>query len=198
MLLSRSGEPKLKIIGFGHRRKMGKDTAANLAIGYIRIGTRRLLVNKAAYGSKIKAIAHDVYGWAGVEDEEYYELHPDLKDAILPALGKTVRDVWIMIGEAFRTFHANTWVRYPFGRYAKSDFLVISDVRRYNEADAILDRGGIVFDVFNPRTTAVIDDPVDSALDNYPRFTGTIVNDGDIALLNTRVIEAIGGYVSGT
>lgn len=184
------------VIGFGHRRKMGKDTAANFLAGHIRMTTKRRLVNRARFASKIKAIAYDLYGWAGIQDEEYYEEHPEAKDTILPLLGnKTVRDVWIAIGEFFRVVYPETWVRYPFARYVNSDFLIISDVRHPNEGDAIIQSGGYVFKVENPRITIVTDDPVDCDMDNYPRFAGTIINDGDHALLNKRVIETIGGLI---
>lgn len=177
------------IVGFGHRRYVGKDSAANFAVSYMRQQTRGKLVLKTGFASKFKAMCHDLYGWAGLQDEEYYEAHPELKDVVIPALGKSPRNVWIEFGTTVgRAIYDNTWVMYPI--MMQCDYLFIKDVRFPNEADEILNRGGYVVRVDNPRVEK-FDDVADSGLVNYTRWSATLLNDGDLALLNQRTIQLL-------
>jgi hypothetical protein len=183
----------MKIIAFGHRRYVGKDTAANLLVTHIRATRRNVLVTKMGFASKFKAICHELYGWAGLQDEEYYEVHPELKDVIIPALGKSPRTVWIEFGTTVgRAIFPDTWIMYPLTR--KCDFLVMKDLRFPNEAIPILQRGGLVYRIDNPRVE-IFNDKADSALAGFTHWTGVIVNDSDIRTLNQKVLTAIGDYV---
>jgi hypothetical protein len=176
------------IIGFGHRRFTGKDSAANFLVTHLRISKRNILVRKIGFASKMKAMCHDLYGWAGLQDEEYYEQNPQLKDVILSAIGKSPREVWIEFGTSVgRTIYDKTWIVYPLMQ--KVDYLLIKDVRFPNEGDEIITRGGYVFRVDNPRI-AQSNDVADSAMKDWHGWAGTIVNDADMGTLNTRTIAA--------
>ena len=177
------------IFGFGHRRYVGKDTCANFAVSHVRANRRGIMVIKTGFSSKLKAVAYDLYSWAGLMDEEYYEQHPELKDVIIPAIGKSARQIWIELGTSVgRAIYNDTWLVYVLKK--KCDYLFLKDVRFPNEADAILDSGGYVFRIDNPRIEKY-NDVADSALASYDKWSGVIINDGDMTTLNKRVIETI-------
>jgi hypothetical protein len=181
------------IIGFGHRRFTGKDSCANFLVTHVRLSKRNILVQKIGFATKMKAMCHDLYGWAGLQDEDYYEQHPNLKDVVLPTIGKSPREVWIEFGTSVgRTIYDKTWIMYAVNK--KADFLFIKDVRFPNEAEEILARGGHVFRVDNPRIPKH-NDVADSALAEWTKWSGVIVNDGDLSTLNTRTIAAFQGVL---
>jgi len=57
---------------------------------------------------------------------------------------------------------------------------IITDVRFKNEADAILERGGLVFRVNRPSDSDKDEHESETALDNYEEFSGFINNNGTI------------------
>lgn len=178
-------------IGFGFEKYVGKDTCANLLITHLRTIKKGILVTKTGFASKLKATCYDLYSWAGLMDEEYYEQHPELKDVVLPAIGKSPRKIWIEFGTTVcRSIYPDTWLVYPFEKYKTSTFLLFKDLRFPNEANAILQRGGIIFKVTNPRI-ARTSDVADDALINYGGWTAEIINDGDFATLNKRVLQVV-------
>jgi hypothetical protein len=174
------------LVGFGHRRYVGKDSVCNFAISHIRQIQRNKLVIKTGFSSKLKAVAHDLWGWAGLRDEDYYEDHPMEKDTIIPVLGKSAREIWIELGTTVgRAIYPDTWL--DFVLHKKCDHLFIKDVRFVNEADGILKMGGKIYRVDNPQIEKC-GDVADTGLEGYDRWTGVIVNDGDLSSLNKKAI----------
>jgi hypothetical protein len=177
------------IIAFGHRRYVGKDTCSNLAISHIRAVKRGILTYKTGFSSKMKAMCHDLYAWAGLENEEFYEQNTHLKDKTLPAIDKSPREIWIEFGTTVgRAIYNDTWIKFVL--HTKCDYLFIKDLRFKNEAEMVLKAGGAVIRVDNPRIKHE-SDVADSNLKDFKDWSHILVNDGDIQNLNGKVIECL-------
>lgn len=176
------------IVAFGHCKYTGKDTFANFLMTHLKVndGRRGRLIRKTGFATKLKSVCHDLYGWAGMQGEQYYEDNPEKKDEMLPALGKTVRRIWIEVGNYLREVYPETWVEFPL--QIKCDVLLIKDLRYPNEAEAIQRKGGLCIRIDNPRVEYT-DDEADRALKNWSRWDGFIINDGDLASLNRKAID---------
>lgn len=93
--------------------------------------------------------------------------------------------------------HTNVWVNALFADYipthhdhAPNGFeypnWIITDCRFENEAQAVLDHGGIIIRVNRPGVEAVNAHPSETSLDNW-EFTHTLLNDGTIEDLYQKV-----------
>lgn len=91
----------------------------------------------------------------------------------------SVRDFLQKLGtEAMRNgLHENVWVNATFANHMPQDRWIITDVRFPNEAQAILDRKGIL--VRMNRNSDTGDHPSETALDDY-KFDIVIDNTGDL------------------
>lgn len=178
----------MKIIAFGHRRWVGKSTAAKFGLSYFRTQYSALNSVRFGFADSVKDLAHRMYGWAGLQPGIYYENHPTEKEATLP-FGKSPRQIWIELGEAGRRIAPITWAELGF--YSKNcDVALISDLRDPVEADYVKLAGGYLIKIVRPGTQE-FDDSADSALKDYAKWDGTIVNRGSLADLNGCVKEAI-------
>ena len=181
--------PKPLFIGLGHYSRTGKDTFANAFIDYAHIWYPQLDVRRVSFASKLKAIAHDLYGWAGLQDEAYYnnpatEVH---RDTPLEGLGGlTPVDVWVSLGtDAVRdNVWDGTWVDYVLRSKSAADIIVISDVRFPNEVEAIRSVSGLLFKItrpgVRPRHTVA-----DQALVDYDGWDAEFSGQGDIERLRS-------------
>lgn len=185
----------VRIFGFGHRSRVGKDTVAGFLAGHIRQTTRNKLVVKTSFATKLKAMTHDLYGWAGLQEADFYERpeNEHLRNVKLPEIGKTPVEIWIEFGTTVgRSIYMDTWIKYPLNK--KFDFLIIPDVRFPNEIIEIRKAGGIVYKVENPNVPHR-DSVADNALANYTAWNGIIENTGDLKALNAQVIETFKDWV---
>jgi hypothetical protein len=186
----------MKIIAFGHQKRVGKDTASGFVSTYLRVerGVRR--VKKAGFADKLKDVCYQLYSWAGLQNKDYYEENPHMKEVVLHAIGKTPREIWISFGnEVKEATYRNTWLDYLIktSEEDKIDWLVVSDMRFPNEADYIREAGGLVIKVTRPsvlHTSDAADDP----LLTYQNWSNVIINDGTLADFYSKVIEVVNGY----
>jgi hypothetical protein len=162
-------------IAFGHRKRVGKDTAAKFLISHLRTTGSKASIHKVSFAYEIKRIAHELYSWAGLEEPEYYERNDGSRSLILPKIGKSPRDIWIDIGMAFRDIYPMTWVEACFRNHSGADIVVISDCRFPNEADYIKERGGFVVKVIRPEIEDT-SDVADDAMADYDDWSYTITN----------------------
>lgn len=154
----------MKLIAFGHRRRMGKDTAASILIKELRRRFPTKMVSRGSFAEKVKQICHELYGWAGCPSEIMCDADPTLRQKWLPDLDMTVRDLWIKFStQGVRNMiHQDTWVNYLLSRI-DVDYLVITDLRFPNEFARIKDSGGICVKVHRDRVETW-NDEADSAL----------------------------------
>src|SRR4051812_18861621 len=132
----------MKLIAFGHRRRVGKDTAVKFGLSYLR-GNGIKQCARFSFFDRIKTIAHQLYGWAGLMDGIYYDNHPEKKEEILPAIGKSPRIIWIEVGQAINGVCERTLPELAFSDLGEG-FHLCSDLRRPIEAKYIRDFNGIL------------------------------------------------------
>lgn len=179
----------MKIFGFGHRSRVGKNTASIFLSSYIRQSTRGKNVVVSSFGAKVKSVTHDLYSWAGLESGEFYEIpeNEHLRDVKLPYIDKTPVQIWIEFGTTVgRACYYGTWLQYPLQQ--KFDYLIISDVRFHNEVEAIQKTGGKVFKIKNP-SAPIRDSVADNMLEGFTGWDGTLVNSGDFKSFNDLIVD---------
>ena len=130
------------------------------------------------------------------------------KNIYLPEWDKTIGECLQLIGtELFREhFDKSTWVRSLFNTSGKKclideHILIIPDVRFRNEADYIIDNGGILIrlegDPMNVRKNSKRDlnHISEIELNNYERFTKVIRNEyADMNIFKSKVQEVVNEY----
>jgi hypothetical protein len=189
----------MKILAFGHQKRVGKDTAAGFAMTYIRSNNKVRNARKAGFADQLKKVCHDIYGWAGLQSGPYYEEPGNgyLKEVILPRLGKTPRQIWISFGnEVKNAAHPDTWLDFLLEN-VRCDFLVITDMRFPNEADRIKSLGGRVVKLVRP-TVQHTSDAADDPLLDYTRWDDIVVNDTDLGGLYKKVTTLVEGILCET
>jgi hypothetical protein len=143
-----------KVIAIGHYRRVGKDTFANSLIRQLNQADPTIRVGKIPWAYKLKQICYELYGWAGLKDPDYYETEPGAseREIILPALGKSPRQIWIDFGTpAVREqVYEGTWVDYLLRTDHGLDVLLIPDTRFWNEVDAVINQGGELIKIVRP------------------------------------------------
>lgn len=186
----------MHIIAFGHQKRVGKDTAAGFVSSYLRVEKKVGSVKKAGFADKLKDVCHQLYSWAGLMPKEYYDQpnYSHMREVILPAIGKTPREIWISFGnEVKAATYLNTWLDYLL-KSTESDWLIVSDMRFPNEADHIRELGGLVVKITRPsvpHTSDAADDPLLS----YENWSDHIINDGTLADFYGKVIGVVDGYI---
>lgn len=177
------------IIGLGHRRRVGKDTFAHILID--KLNKMGIVTEQISFSTPMYQIAEIVYGWAGFKTKEFYDNDEVAKASILPALGKTPRDILIAIGKIFREdIHNDTWIHCALTTPRNCTIGIISDVRFPNEFKLIQECGGKCVKIIRP-SYPEFDDPCDSALSKQEGWDYIIENDGTLEDLNKKADEFI-------
>lgn len=154
-----------KIIGFGHRSRVGKDTSCQIATQILQ--AHGVPVRQESFAALLKDVCHRLYGWTGLKPGPYYERNPAARDVKLPVVHKTPVEVWIEVGNQLRGVYADTWIAPVVASAEGFDGVtLISDVRYPNEASVLRSRGGTLVKV--TRSEAPVRDSVaDNALEGY-------------------------------
>lgn len=167
--------PKLPLIGITGQKRTGKDTLGEefVKLGYKRVGLADPIKEFAEalnpylfnHGHKLNYTVES-RGWEAAKDEV-----PEVR-TLLQKLGT----------EAGRTILGdNVWVDAAMKRVAETDGpVVITDVRFDNEAQAILDAGGIVIRVTRPGIGNSGDTHASEAGIKRTLVTHDYVNDGSL------------------
>lgn len=139
----------VKLIGIMGQIGSGKDTVADL----IEKNTNKRFIN-VRYADKLKDIVCSLIGCSRetLENREF-------KEGELPAIWqlskkekRTPRFMLQKIGQTVREkIHPNSWVNATFSTWDTSKLSwIVRDVRYQNEADAIIERGGVIIQVIRP------------------------------------------------
>jgi hypothetical protein len=166
------------IIGLGHRRRVGKNEAANFLLKHINekvIGTVEII----SFADKLKDMSHDLYGIYGLKNKQFYEDNPQFREVPLETINKSPREIWIEFGNKNREIYKNIWVDYVIDKCKQFDNVIIPDVRWDNEVDMIHSIGGICVKIENPRIP-YSNDPSDCALENWDKWDVIIQNNGTL------------------
>ena len=141
-------------IGLGHYRRVGKDSFANFLIEACRERDPSIVIGKRSFAYKLKQVCHELYGWAGLREPEFYESREgeQYREIVLPEIGKSPRQIWIDMGAKAvrRHVYEPTWLDYLLKGQHDLDVMVIPDVRFPNEAEAIRKSGGVLVKVVRP------------------------------------------------
>jgi hypothetical protein len=166
------------IIGFGHRKRAGKDEAASALVDGANFAS-------FSFAGPLKRGLMEIFD---LSEEQVYG---DLKEVVDERWGHTPRHLLQHAGtNLFRAWIPDIWVRRTIMVLGSGDY-VIPDVRFPNEAQAIKDAGGIVVKVDRPSLPPLTADSHDSetALADYRHWDAVIVNDGSLHSLHMKAIE---------
>src|ERR1035437_10155397 len=126
------------IIGLGHRCGVGKNTIGEYLAKYLQSAGYNVGVR--SYADELKRHCHELYSWAGLKPASYYEENYQLKEVVLPLIGKSPRQIWIEFGTTVcRAIYKDTWIKAAFSSGKDFDILILTDARFPNELDAIKD-----------------------------------------------------------
>ena len=133
----------MKIIGIGHYSRTGKDTLANFIVNDCeRLGVR---AKKVSLAWKLKQVCHELYGWAGLREPEYYDTKEGelMRDISIRALGMTPVEIWVAFGTpAVReNVYDRTWIDYILQTDHECDVLLVPDIRFENETTEFRNEG---------------------------------------------------------
>lgn len=180
------------IVGFGHRRRVGKDTLAGLVRD--ELNKAGITAYRDAFAWKLKDAARKLFDYAGLGHTDLYEREPERREEVLPALGKTPRELWIAFGHKMREIAPDVWIRGVLDNpaYDGNCVLLVSDVRYPNEVEAIRKRGGMVIKVTRagvPESSDVADAALAAMGDDA--WDRVIRNDGDLSRLSDMAEELV-------
>ncbi len=163
------------IIGLGHYKRTGKNAFAKFLRDALQAHCQ---VRITSFASKLKQICHDLYGWAGLREESFYETEPgaSLREVVLPDIGKSPRQIWIDFGTPAVREHVYepTWRDYILKQPSKCDVLIITDVRFPNEAEGIKATGGKLIKIERPGYAPGLD-VADQALIRYTGWDQIVI-----------------------
>lgn len=139
------------IVGFTGRARSGKDTAADVLLGFGYI--------KMSFANPIKSMIGSLLAYQGVDHRVIMEmLHGSLKETPSPCLGgKSPRHAMQTLGTEWGRdcMDKDIWVNATINMAAQHDAVVIADVRFPNEAKAIRAAGGVVYRVVRPKLVGI-------------------------------------------
>ena len=135
------------IIALGGLKRSGKDTFAGI-LAAVAEARPNLTPHRIAFADPLRRATAAAYALEGGEDH----FGDELKDTVDPAWGITRRQMLIHVGEAMRGVDADHWTKLltrgidSFGAAArgtrtKRPLHIVTDMRRPNEAKALLDLG---------------------------------------------------------
>lgn len=185
---------KGRLIGlYSHKPQQGKSTVAHLMLDEWLMRSNRGLVRSFATPLKLAGAAY--LEQMGLSDQDATRAVFEDKDKPIPALnGILGRDILCLVGEWARDhvgpdIWVNKAMRDADGYLTGGTRIVIDDVRRPNEAQAVLDRGGVLVKVTrNPEGVAddVTTTDTEGNLEKMP-FAAVIFNSGTLAQLRNKV-----------
>ena len=172
----------MKIIALGHKKNVGKNTFAKFVMTYLRCERPDLKIKQISFAAKLKDISYQLYSWAGLERGIYYESHREVKEEILPQIGKSPREIWIEVGNKLREVYPNTWIDYALNHLV-ADIIIITDLRFKNEASVIWQNNGQLIRIDRPEVLQGTD-PAEVDLNDWPHWDTVINNHGTLRDLN--------------
>lgn len=122
------------IIAFGHEPNTGKDTFVMFIVDFLRQKYKQLEIQREGFADRLYDLCYSLYGWAGFRTRQYYMGNPKAKEEILPAVGKTPRQILIGVAEKVREFDPYAWLS-PVFRNRPRHLKLITDLRTPQEVE---------------------------------------------------------------
>lgn len=176
----------MRIIGFGHRKRVGKDSAVKFALSYMRQARPDLKCHILSFGNAIRKISHSMYFWGGLETSVFYENNPHLIENELPLIGRSPRQIWDEVGLMGRGICPKTWVELALKEAQIADILFCKDVRAHTEIDLIDEYNGVAIRI--DKLDAPKGGNVDELLSDH-KWDRVIDNNGSLKEFNTKIRE---------
>lgn len=174
------------IIGLVGLRRSGKDTAAAALqeLGYTNV----------KFAAPMKDMLRNLFDYAGLSARTIERMiEGDLKEEPVGVLGgRSARHAMQTLGTNWgRDLVAQElWVNLCMARCAQLPLVAVSDVRFYNESEAIRNAGGRIIRITRPNNVPV-DSHVSESLTLSLPADLEIINDGTIADLHDKVYAAV-------
>ncbi|MCB2409850.1 hypothetical protein [Hymenobacter lucidus] len=176
------------LIGISGRRGSGKDTVARLLQQLQPERNWQIM----SFGDAIKAVCATL---AGESTAPYYTQTG--KTELLNDFGRTRGEMLQQVGAALRAWDYEIWVKAFFARLPPDRFIIVPDVRFPNEAQPILDRGGLMLrvegDPLKQQGDGTRDDnhPSETVMDTYAQFAAVLPNVGSREALRRQVEQQV-------
>lgn len=173
-----------RIIAFGHRKRVGKDSAVSFALSHLRLNFKNIQSCRVSFGDQLKRVSAEMFGWAGLQEAVYYVNHPEQREIPL-SIGLTPRQIWDEMGTFGQALYPPVWPEMALGK-AKGDLFLIPDLRRSIEVDYVRKHNGLCIRI--DRDEAPISNHiVDTSLADYTGWDRIIKNNTSLKDLNFQV-----------
>lgn len=192
----------MRIIAFGHRQRVGKDTAGGFLISHFRSKGIKSCHHMGIF-DPIKDIAANIFGWAGMREAAYYCNYPAEKDKLLPILGKTPRQVMLELGYGIIQISDRVVPELAL-QHADVDWLIWNGVRRKIEVDYVKKFNGVMIEIERdvPKLEQTLRGHpaynLDTELDDFDKWDFKINNNGTLRDLNKAVCSIGDTLLRGT
>lgn len=171
----------LPVIGFMGKMRAGKDTAADSL-------AREHMFHRMSFADSLKAML--AAGFPGID------FNGGDREAAIEWLGKSPRQLMQTLGTEWgrELAHQNLWVlllneRWKAAKQENALGLVISDVRFPNEAEWVLQQGGLLIEIVRPGRHPISGHASETSnLDHLPKVR--ITNDGTVPQLRAKARQA--------
>lgn len=171
-----------KILAFGHRSGVGKDTAANMVKDILG----PLYCERFSFAEELKL---ECYSLFGTLPPDVYDKKRELRKEKVEGLELNPVELWVKFGEACRDIDPLIWVKKCMQNIIRYEYNVslISDLRHPNEAKELKEQGAKLIKVEsdvppNP------DAKIDGCLEGYDGWDYEIfAKQGDLKTLEKEV-----------
>jgi hypothetical protein len=178
----------VQLIGLAGKRGSGKNTVATIIQELQPERNWQVL----AFGDGIKAVAAAL---AAETTVPYYS--QEGKTELVPAFGLTRGELLQQVGGALRAWRGQVWIEALLAALPADKPVVVADLRFPDEAQAILDRGGVVWrvegDPLQQRGDGTRDDnhPSETAMDDYAHYAAVLRNVGSVDELRAQIQQLL-------
>lgn len=196
------------IIGISGKARSGKDTFADMLAKELNKEAYPPYV-MMAFANELKMKCQEAFDlsweqlWGNDKEEpdkRYYKgmryqggVRSDTNE--LPSLYWTAREIMQEFGAFYRSIDDKFWIKNLFKVAEQKEYtnVIITDVRYINEADYILEHGGVMLRVERENKDSVhnMSHPSEVQLDEYKKFTFTVVNNWTLEVLARTAVETV-------
>lgn len=188
------------LLGLAGQARSGKDTVASIVETILKEEVPELHIHRDAFANRLKRSAANALGYKFDTIEEYRDWSDHIKEncevTVVDVQGNGKHTENKISGRQFLQFYGTEahreifgsefWVEALLENPPECDVLVITDVRFPNEAEAIRELGGEVWEIRRPETSA---EPTHAS--EQPLSDDLI----DFRILNDRGLDELGELV---
>lgn len=182
------------IIGFGRRSGVGKSFACHVVKQQFATLYPKIDVKIYDLATPMKDMAHRLWGRLGVMPAEHYERYREDRSKVIEGLGCNVTELWCKLVDPLCLIEPGLPVNAMLRASLACDILLLPNIRRPAEANAVKNCGGMLFEI---EADAPIQEGAkfDATLEGYSGWDDSLWNDKTESfrsvLLDNVVIPAI-------